>query len=90
MFHFCSMSRRMASDQGSAPKTPTFSGNLLDVHAQLLGHVAEIERETGRAAEHGGAEVLHEHELALRVAAGDGDDRSADAARPRSERPGHR
>ena len=49
---------------------------------ELLGHVAEVEGEAGRAAEDGGAEVLHEHELALGVAARDGDDGGAEELGP--------
>ena len=82
MFHFCSMSRAHGLRPGLGAEHAHLQRELGDVELQLLGHVPEVEGEAGRAAEDGGAEVLHEHELALGVAARDGDDRGAEASAP--------
>ena len=53
----------------------------VEVDLHLADHIVDIEREGRRAADGGAAEVLQQQDLLLRVAAGDGDDRSAHALR---------
>ncbi len=62
---------RIASLQGSAPKTPTRSPGEVDIH--LPGRFDQVQEVARRAADRGNAEVLHDHELALGVAAADRD-----------------
>ena len=55
--------------------------DVLEAHLHLAGHVIDIEGKGRRGAQDRAAEIQHEHDLLLRVAAGDGDDRRADALR---------
>jgi hypothetical protein len=66
------------------------SGMFLDVHAHFAGAVNDVQEITGRAADDRDAEILHEHDLAVGVAAGDGDDAGAERLRAVMQRPGHR
>ena len=50
---------------------------FLDVHAQLRRLVNQVQEIAGRAADGRDTEILHHHQLALGVAAGDRDDRRA-------------
>ena len=68
---------RMDSVQGSAPKTPARRGSWRKSMPFVGGLIDEVEKIAGGAADGGDAEIFHHHELALGVAAGDGDDGGA-------------
>ena len=55
--------------------------HFLDVHAQFSGAFDDVQEIAWRAADGRDAEILHEHDLPVGVAAGDGDDASRPAPR---------
>jgi hypothetical protein len=63
---------------------------LGEVHLVSLADSIRMQEVARRAADRRHAEVLHDHELALGVAAADRNDRRARAPRRRSERPDRR
>ena len=65
--------------QGSAPKMPTRSFSWSGSTPTSRHGLGQVQGIGGGGQEHGRAEVLHDDDLALGVAAGDRDDRGAEA-----------
>ncbi|OQC03516.1 MAG: hypothetical protein BWX80_02774 [Candidatus Hydrogenedentes bacterium ADurb.Bin101] len=57
-------------------------GQFAQVNAHLRGPFEDAQEITRRAAYGGGPEIFHQHDLAVRIAAGNGNDRGAQGFRP--------